>query len=158
MTTGEVSLTVNGSARSAPAEARTLLGDFLRHGLGLTGTHIGCGQGVCGSCTVLLDGVPVRSCAVLAVQAEGARVDTVEGLADGTVLSSLQQAMVEEHGLQCGFCTPGMLMSLSHARRNGLSAAEATDQVLVGHLCRCTGYAGIRAAIERHWGEQEPPR
>ncbi|MGW8376719.1 (2Fe-2S)-binding protein [Streptomyces sp. ODS28] len=151
----EVKLTVNGAERAARAEARTLLSDFLRHGLGLTGTHVGCEEGVCGACTVLLDGEPVRSCLLFAVQAEGRRLETVEGLAHGGEgqLSALQCAFRDEHGLQCGFCTPGILMSLTAAEREGLAADEVCAEVLPGHRCRCTGYAGIRAAVERHWKE-----
>ena len=145
-----VSLTVNGTVRTAPAEVRTLLGDFLRNALGLTGTHVGCEEGVCGSCTVLLDGEPVRACLMLAVQAEGRRVETVEGLAgDDGELSPLQRAFQTEHGLQCGFCTPGILMSLTAAERDGLPEEETATHVLAGHRCRCTGYAGIRAALAR---------
>ncbi|NGO72422.1 (2Fe-2S)-binding protein [Streptomyces boncukensis] len=144
-----VTLTVNGATHSARTEVRTLLSDFLRHTLGLTGTHVGCEEGVCGSCTVLLDDVPVRSCLLLAVQAAGARVETVEGLAVDGELTPLQQAFMAEHGLQCGFCTPGILMSLTAAEREGLSEPETADEVLAGHRCRCTGYAGIRAALRR---------
>ena len=154
MTITDITITVNGAVRQAPAEARTVLSDYLRHTVGLTGTHVGCEQGMCGSCTVLLDGAPVRSCLLLAVQADGHEIETVEGLADGAQLSPLQQAMLEEHGLQCGFCTPGVLMSLTHAQREGLTEQEATS-LLGGHLCRCTGYGGIRAAIARLWRDRE---
>ncbi|MEV0281078.1 (2Fe-2S)-binding protein [Streptomyces sp. NPDC050610] len=147
----EITVLVNGRKRTAPTEARTLLSDFLRHTLRLTGTHVGCEQGACGSCTVLVDGEPVRSCLMLAVQADSSRLETVEGLAGNGELTDLQQAMLEEHGLQCGFCTPGLLMALHHAERTGLDAATTTHEVLDGHLCRCTGYGSIRAAIERHW-------
>lgn len=156
--TRQVTVTVNGTTRSATTEVRTLLSDFLRHGLGLTGTHVGCEQGVCGSCTVLLDGAPVRSCLHLAVQANGRSVETVEGLAENGELSGLQQAMRDEHGLQCGFCTPGILMSVAAAEREGLTAEQTTTGVLGGHVCRCTGYQGIRAAIERHWQGTEQAR
>jgi 2-furoyl-CoA dehydrogenase 2Fe-2S iron sulfur subunit len=145
-----IALTLNGRKLTAEAEPRTLLSDFLRHGLGATGTHVGCEHGVCGACTVLIDGVAARSCLALAVQAEGRDVRTVESLAapDGT-LNRLQQAFAEHHALQCGFCTPGILMSFTDllARRPQPSAAEIRD-VLSGHLCRCTGYAGILAALE----------
>ncbi|GAA2093908.1 (2Fe-2S)-binding protein [Streptomyces albiaxialis] len=144
-----VSLTVNGTARAARTEVRTLLSDFLRHTLGLTGTHVGCEEGVCGSCTVLLDGEPVRACLMLAVQAEGRRVETVEGLAQNGELTALQRAFMSEHGLQCGFCTPGILMSLTAAERDGLPEEETATHVLAGHRCRCTGYNGIRAALTR---------
>ena len=144
-------LTVNGNAYSGEAEPRTLLSDFLRHELGLTGTHVGCEHGVCGACTVLLDGEPVRSCLMLAVQADGRSLATVEGLAepDGT-LSPLQQAFTEHHALQCGFCTPGMLMSAEALLRcaGGAALSEtAIREGLAGNLCRCTGYAGIVAAV-----------
>jgi 2-furoyl-CoA dehydrogenase 2Fe-2S iron sulfur subunit len=143
-----VSLTLNGKPASGYAEARTLLCDFLRHALGETGTHVGCEHGVCGACTVRLDGVPARSCLTLAVQADGARVDTVEGLAnaDGS-LSALQAAFRKHHALQCGFCTPGLLISLSTLFAQDAAPTEAAIRETVGgHLCRCTGYAGILAA------------
>ena len=145
----DVSLTVNGSRRSAPAEVRTLLSDFLRHHLQLTGTHVGCEHGVCGACTVIVDGVAVRSCLMLAVQADGCDVTTVEGLSGGGELSPLQEAMWAEHGLQCGFCTPGILCSVDAAARSGVDLTERLDDVLGGHICRCTGYQNIRAAVRR---------
>jgi carbon-monoxide dehydrogenase small subunit len=144
-----ISLTVNGVERELEVETRRLLSDALRNDLGLTGTHVGCEHGVCGCCTVLLDGRPVRSCLVFAVQAAGAEVRTVEGLAgpDGE-LSALQQAFHEHHALQCGFCTPGFLMTASSFYRD---AAEMTDEeireALGGQLCRCTGYVGIVRAV-----------
>ena len=145
-----VALTLNGRKLSAEAEARTLLCDFIRHALGATGTHVGCEHGVCGACTVLIDGVATRSCLTLAVQAEGRDVKTVESLAapDGT-LNALQQAFRDSHALQCGFCTPGILMSFTDylSRQPRPSEAEIRD-VLSGHLCRCTGYAGIVAALK----------
>jgi 2-furoyl-CoA dehydrogenase 2Fe-2S iron sulfur subunit len=144
-----VSLTLNGRKTSGHAEPRMLLSDFLRHVLGATGTHVGCEHGVCGCCTVLIDGTAVRSCLTLAIQAEGREVTTVEALAapDGT-LSPLQQAFQSNHALQCGFCTPGILMSFTDflARHPHPSEAEIID-VLSGHLCRCTGYAGIVSAV-----------
>ncbi|MGH3449590.1 MAG: (2Fe-2S)-binding protein [Haloechinothrix sp.] len=149
-----VMLTVNGKESTGQTEVRTLLSDFLRHELGLTGTHVGCEQGVCGACTVLVDGVAVRSCLMLAVQADGSSVRTVEGLSTSDGMSGMQRAMREEHGLQCGFCTPGILMSLLAAERSGSTADEATGDILGGHICRCTGYQQIRAAIERHWSRQ----
>ena len=142
-----VSLTLNGRVATGWAEPRMLLSDFLRHALGATGTHVGCEHGVCGACTVRLDDAPVRACLTLAVQAEGRRVDTVEGLAPEGELNDLQQAFRRHHALQCGFCTPGILMSLD-AWLEG-SPAPDEDEVralLSGHLCRCTGYAGIVAA------------
>jgi 2-furoyl-CoA dehydrogenase 2Fe-2S iron sulfur subunit len=149
-----VRLTLNGRKLAADAEPRTLLCDFIRHGLGFTGTHVGCEHGVCGACTVLIDGIATRSCLTLAVQAEAREVKTVESLAapDGT-LNPLQQAFRDHHALQCGFCTPGILMSFTDylARTPHPSEAEIRD-VLGGHLCRCTGYAGIVAAIKQAAG------
>jgi 2-furoyl-CoA dehydrogenase 2Fe-2S iron sulfur subunit len=145
-----IGLTLNGRKLAAEAEPRLLLSDFLRHSLGATGTHVGCEHGICGSCTVLIDGVAVRSCLTLAVQAEGRDVRTVESLAapDGT-LNRLQQAFQNNHALQCGFCTPGILMSFTdYLTRNPHPSAAQIREVLSGHLCRCTGYAGIVAAIE----------
>jgi 2-furoyl-CoA dehydrogenase 2Fe-2S iron sulfur subunit len=145
-----IALTLNGKKRAAEAEPRMLLSDFLRQSLGATGTHVGCEHGVCGSCTVLIDGVAARSCLTLAVQAEGREVRTVESLAgpDGA-LNPLQAAFRANHALQCGFCTPGILMSFTDylARNPHPSEAEIRD-VLSGHLCRCTGYAGIVAAVK----------
>jgi 2-furoyl-CoA dehydrogenase 2Fe-2S iron sulfur subunit len=144
-----LSLMLNGRKVSGEAEPRMLLSDFLRYVLGATGTHVGCEHGVCGCCTVLLDGTAVRSCLTLAVQAEGRTVATVESLAgpNGT-LNTLQQAFQSNHALQCGFCTPGILMSFTDflARNPNPSEADVVD-VLSGHLCRCTGYAGIVAAV-----------
>jgi 2-furoyl-CoA dehydrogenase 2Fe-2S iron sulfur subunit len=146
-----VGLTLNGRKLSAQAEPRTLLCDFLRQALGATGTHVGCEHGVCGACTVLIDGIATRSCLTLAVQAESREVKTVESLAgaDGK-LNPLQQAFRDNHALQCGFCTPGILMSFTDylARHPHPSESEIRD-VLSGHLCRCTGYAGIVAAIKQ---------
>jgi 2-furoyl-CoA dehydrogenase 2Fe-2S iron sulfur subunit len=143
-----VSVTLNGRKMSGDAEPRMLLSDFLRQVLGATGTHVGCEHGVCGCCTVLLDGTAVRSCLTLAVQAEGRAVTTVESLAQDGKLNALQQAFQRHHALQCGFCTPGILMSFTDflARNPHPSEAEIVD-VLSGHLCRCTGYAGIVAAV-----------
>jgi len=145
-----IALTLNGRKLAAEAEPRTLLCDFLRHALGATGTHVGCEHGICGSCTVLIDGVAARSCLTLEVQAEGREVRTVESLAapDGA-LNPLQQAFRNNHALQCGFCTPGILMSFTDylARTPHPSKAEIRE-VLSGHLCRCTGYAGIVKAVE----------
>jgi carbon-monoxide dehydrogenase small subunit len=144
-----ISLTVNGVPHQLEVETRRLLSDALRHDLGLTGTHVGCEHGVCGCCTVLLDDRPVRSCLVLAIQATGAQVRTVEGLADADgTLSPLQQAFREHHALQCGFCTPGFLMTAATFYRH---AAEMSDEeirvALGGQLCRCTGYVGIVRAV-----------
>jgi carbon-monoxide dehydrogenase small subunit len=145
----QLSLAVNGEPYEVQVEARWLLSDVLRHVVGLTGTHVGCEHGVCGCCTVLVDGNPVRSCLMLAVQAEGAEITTVEGLAeDSGELHPLQESFRRHHGLQCGFCTPGFLMSSLSIYKH---AAEMTDEELReaigGQLCRCTGYAGILAAI-----------
>jgi 2-furoyl-CoA dehydrogenase 2Fe-2S iron sulfur subunit len=152
-----IAITLNGRKLSADAEPRMLLSDFLRHALGATGTHVGCEHGVCGSCTVLIDGVAARSCLTFAVQAEGRDIKTVESLAapDGA-LNPLQQAFHNNHALQCGFCTPGILMSFTDflARNPHPSTAEIRD-VLGGHLCRCTGYAGIVAAIEEVAGRRD---
>ena len=146
-----VQLTVNGVARTASVPARRLLSDCLRHDLGLTGTHVGCEHGVCGACTVLLDGVPVRSCLLLAVSADGCAVTTVEGLAgeDGT-LSAVQQAFTECHGLQCGFCTPGFLTTITAGlRANPEPDDEQAREMVGGNLCRCTGYQNIIASVHR---------
>ena len=145
-----VSFKLNGRTVSGPAEPRMLLSDFIRHVLGATGTHVGCEHGVCGACTIQIDGVPARSCLTLAVQAEGADVRTVEGLAPAADrLSTLQQAFRENYGLQCGFCTPGILMSLDALLRDRPDAAEPEiREFLSGHLCRCTGYGSIvKAAL-----------
>jgi 2-furoyl-CoA dehydrogenase 2Fe-2S iron sulfur subunit len=153
-----IALTLNGRKLAGEAEPRMLLCDFLRQVLGATGTHVGCEHGVCGCCTVLIDGVAVRSCLTLAVQAEGRVVATVESLADGAgKLNALQQAFQNNHALQCGFCTPGILMSFTDflARKPQPSEAEVVE-VLSGHLCRCTGYAGIVAAVLEAAGGQGP--
>lgn len=146
-----VAFTLNGRTVEGYAEPRTLLSDFLRHQIGATGTHVGCEHGVCGACTVRLDGKAVRSCLTLAVQAEGRKVDTVEGLADenGT-LSVLQQAFKRHYALQCGYCTAGILMSLTHYLEiNPDADREQLREVIGGHLCRCTGYTPIvEAALD----------
>jgi 2-furoyl-CoA dehydrogenase 2Fe-2S iron sulfur subunit len=146
-----VTVMLDGTARSGFAEPRLLLSDFLRHELGATGTHVGCEHGVCGACTIQLDGEPVRACLTLAVQADGCSIRTVEGLAesDGR-LSPLQSAFRKHHAVQCGFCTAGILISLDHHLRRRPQTTEAEIRtVLSGHLCRCTGYTGIvRAALE----------
>lgn len=145
----EITLLVNNRPYSGTVEARTTLADFLRHSLGLKGTHLGCEHGVCGACTVLVDGASVRGCLMLAVQAEGAIVETVEGLAaeDGT-LHGLQEAFSKEHGLQCGFCTPGMLMTLIELLRENPSPTETeVREAISGNLCRCTGYQSIVRAV-----------
>jgi 2-furoyl-CoA dehydrogenase 2Fe-2S iron sulfur subunit len=152
-----VSVTLNGRKVAAEAEPRMLLSDFLRHALGATGTHVGCEHGVCGACTVLIDGVATRSCLTLVVQAEGREVKTVESLAGANgALNPLQQAFRDNHALQCGFCTPGILMSFTDylARNPKPTEAEIRD-VLSGHLCRCTGYAGIVKAVKQAAGRRE---
>jgi 2-furoyl-CoA dehydrogenase 2Fe-2S iron sulfur subunit len=145
-----VELTVNGRLFGEAVEPRLLLSDFLRHTLGLTGTHVGCEHGVCGACTVRLDGAAVRSCLLLAVQADGCSVETVEGLAPDGELHPLQQAFREHHALQCGFCTSGILMAGAELVERGepVSRDEIVD-LLSGHLCRCTGYEPIVDAIEQ---------
>jgi 2-furoyl-CoA dehydrogenase 2Fe-2S iron sulfur subunit len=143
-----VAFTLNGRAVDGDAEPRMLLTDFLRHGLGATGTHVGCEHGVCGACTVQIDGVPARACLTLAVQADGTQIRTVEGLAPSPgPLSMLQEAFRRHHALQCGFCTAGILMSLDAYLRNHPDPQEAElREYLGGHLCRCTGYVPIIAA------------
>lgn len=144
-------LTVNGAAYHVLVPARRLLSDCIRHDLRLTGTHVGCEHGVCGACTILFDGVPVRSCLMLAVTADGADITTVEGLAepDGT-LSPVQQAFAECHGLQCGFCTPGFLTTITGMLRTLPDPSEVQAREMVGgNLCRCTGYQNIVAAVLR---------
>lgn len=145
METHPISLTVNGESYSGEVEPRLLLSDYLRHELGLTGTHVGCEHGVCGACTVLLDGQPVRSCLMLAVQAEGHEVSTVEGLASSAEdLHPLQEAFWEAHGLQCGFCTPGFLMTLIPFLAENPNPTEMEIRgAISGNLCRCTGYQNI---------------
>jgi len=146
----EVSATVNGTPRSAAVESRLLLVDFIRETLGLTGTHIGCDTTSCGACTVLLDGIPVKSCTMLAVQADGHELRTVEGLLDGGALDPVQQAFSEKHGLQCGFCTPGMMLtSVALLDDNPDPSDEEIRWALSGQICRCTGYQNIVAAVHR---------
>ena len=143
----DITLTVNGVQHRLSVEPRRLLADVLRDDLGLTGTHLSCEIGVCGVCTVLLDGQPARSCLTLAVQADGAEIETVEALADGDVLHPLQQAFHDEHALQCGFCTPGFLMVLYSLFRDRPEASDADiDAALDDVLCRCTGYQNIAKA------------
>jgi carbon-monoxide dehydrogenase small subunit len=149
--THTIRLRVNGEAVERSVESRVSLADFLRDDLRLTGTHLGCEHGVCGACTVLIDGDAVRSCLMLAVQADGAEVRTVEGLGAPDALSPLQQAMHRHHGLQCGFCTPGILMTLTeylekHGNGKGPEEAEIRD-ALSANICRCTGYQGIVDAV-----------
>jgi aerobic-type carbon monoxide dehydrogenase small subunit (CoxS/CutS family) len=144
MTERKITFTLNGEQRQSTVDPRMHLADFLRHSIGLTGTHVGCEHGVCGACTVIVDGVPVRSCLMLAVQVDGCTVETVEGLAKGDELSPLQQAFSTHHGLQCGFCTPGMLMTLEAFLRATPSPTEQDIRIAIsGNICRCTGYQGI---------------
>ena len=145
-----ICVTVNGRRHDLVVEARRTLADMLRHDLGYTGTHLGCEHGICGACTVILDGQPARACLVFGVQADGAQVRTVEGLADGERLSDLQQAFSDHHALQCGFCTPGFLMLaeayLAEAECQSLTQEQARELV-AANLCRCTGYQGIVEAV-----------
>jgi len=147
-TTRKVSLKVNGVPYEALAEPRMLLSDFLRHELRLPGTHVGCEHGVCGACTILMDGRAIRSCLMLAVQADGANLMTVEGLSSQGQLDPLQEAFIEGHGLQCGFCTSGFLMSLSELlQHNPNPNDEEIKEMLGGNLCRCTGYQQIMDSV-----------
>jgi aerobic-type carbon monoxide dehydrogenase small subunit (CoxS/CutS family) len=150
MTEHSVTFTLNGEWREAQVDPRIHLGDFLRQSLGLTGTHLGCEHGICGACTVIVDGAPVRSCLMLAVQVDGAIVETVEGLGKPGALSPLQRAFATNHGLQCGFCTPGMLMTLEAYLRNTPMPNEQDVRIAIsGNICRCTGYDGIvQAALD----------
>jgi carbon-monoxide dehydrogenase small subunit len=144
-----IHVTVNGKPYEATVEPRLTLVDFLRHQLALTGTHVGCEHGVCGACTVLWNGKPVRSCIMLAVQADGSQLTTVEGLSREGELHPVQQAFLEEHGLQCGFCTPGFLLSISELlERIPKPSDEEIKETLGGHICRCTGYENIFRAVQ----------
>jgi aerobic-type carbon monoxide dehydrogenase small subunit (CoxS/CutS family) len=145
----EIQVSVNGMPHRRTVESRMLLSDFIRHELLLAGTHVGCEHGVCGACTILLDGAPIRSCLMLAVQANGHELATVEGLASKTgELNPVQQAMHEHHGLQCGYCTPGILMTMTAFLKENLSPSEdEVREALSGNLCRCTGYQNIVDAM-----------
>jgi len=160
--TRKIAVTVNGARHEAEVEVRLTLADFLRHTLGLTGTHLGCEHGVCGACTILLDGLTARSCLTLAVQADGCSITTVEGLAPGPdKLNPLQEAFRDNHGLQCGFCTPGMLITLTEFLRDNPNPTEQEVRIAIsGNLCRCTGYQGIVAAAldaaKRLQGQTQP--
>ncbi len=144
----DISVTVNGEKHAAAVEPRLLLADFLRHGLGLTGTHVGCEHGACGACTVLIDGDSARSCLMFAVQADGRSIETVESLGRIGKLNTLQEAFHEHHALQCGFCTPGMLMTATDLiRKYPLASDDDIRKGLSGNLCRCTGYEHIVRAI-----------
>ncbi len=159
-----IAMTVNGRTYTGEAEPRKLLVDFIREDLNLTGTHIGCEHGVCGACTILWDGEPVRSCLLFAVQADGANLKTVEGMAPSpTELHPIQQAFWESHGLQCGFCTPGILMTVEHLlRENPHPTEREIREGISGNLCRCTGYQNIVTAVqlaaERLSAPEEPAR
>ncbi len=145
----DLEVTVNGTRYEYAVEPRMLLSDFLRHDLGLTGTHVGCEHGVCGACTVLLDGAPVRSCLMFAVQAHGREVATVEGLGSIDKLHPVQEAFQEAHGLQCGFCTPGILTTVvPFLERNPNPTEEEIREAISGNLCRCTGYQHIVDAVK----------
>jgi carbon-monoxide dehydrogenase small subunit len=149
MTERRVRLRVNGQAYERTVEVRKLLADFIREDIGLTGTHVGCEHGVCGACTIVMDGEAVRSCLLFAPQADGAEILTVEGLAQGDTLHPLQQAFWDHHGLQCGFCTPGFLMSLVCFLREVPHPSEEQIRIaLAGTLCRCTGYQNIVTAVK----------
>ena len=150
MSDHDVALTVNGTSRRGRVEARMTLADFLREGLGLTGTHLACEHGVCGACTVMVDGRAVRSCLMFAVQVDGADVTTVEGLGGPNgELSTVQQAFMDAHGLQCGFCTPGFVVSVTAFLRDNPSPDDTEiREALAGNLCRCTGYQGIIEAVK----------
>src|SRR3989454_2074398 len=148
LTSTAVTVRVNGVPRTAEVDVRTTLVDFLREHLGLTGTHVGCEHGVCGACTILLDGAPVRSCLMFAVQAAGEEIMTVEALGTPDRLHPIQEAFRDHHGLQCGFCTPGFLMTtLAFLRERPSPTADEIRVALAGHLCRCTGYQGIVEAV-----------
>jgi len=145
----ELAVTVNGIRYERAVEPRTLLSDFLRHGLGLTGTHVGCEHGVCGACTIILDGRPARSCLLFAVQVHGHAVTTVEGLGTMDSLHPIQEAFREAHGLQCGFCTPGILMTvLPFLQQNPEPSEREVREAISGNLCRCTGYQHIVDAVK----------
>lgn len=144
----EITVSVNGLSYTRGVEPRMLLSDFLRHELGLTGTHVGCEHGVCGACTILLDGRSARSCLTLAVQVDGANIETVEGLGSVENLGRVQQAFRDHHGLQCGFCTPGFLMAITDMLRHHPLESEAEiREALSGNICRCTGYEHICNAV-----------
>jgi aerobic-type carbon monoxide dehydrogenase small subunit (CoxS/CutS family) len=159
MTARNITLQVNGRKVEAQVEPRTNLADFLRATLRLTGTHVGCEHGVCGACTVIVDGRAARSCLMLAVQADGAEVETVERLGRADALSPLQQAFSDCHALQCGFCTPGMLMTLeSYLRDHPAPTRDEIRDVLSGNICRCTGYQGIVDAAMQAAASRRSPR
>jgi carbon-monoxide dehydrogenase small subunit len=156
--TNEITVTVNGAEHSLEVEPRLLLVHFLRERLGLTGTHVGCDTTSCGACTVLVDGVPIKSCTQFAVQANGKGVQTVEGLAQGGALHPIQEGFREEHGLQCGFCTPGMmLVSTALLAENPSPTEEEIRWAISGNICRCTGYQNIVKAVQWAANKMEEP-
>ncbi|MDH4190329.1 MAG: (2Fe-2S)-binding protein [Betaproteobacteria bacterium] len=149
MSQHKISVTINGAVREAEVESRLLLVHFLRENLRMTGTHIGCDTSHCGACTVVLDGNPVKSCTVLAAQVDGAKITTVEGLEQGGKLHAVQEGFHEKHGLQCGYCTPGMLMTTSALlERNKNPSEQEIREAIAGNLCRCTGYVNIIKAVQ----------
>lgn len=153
----DVTLSVNGLSYTRQVEPRMLLADFLRHELGLTGTHVGCEHGVCGACTILLDGRSARSCLMLAVQADGADIETVEGQGSIENLGRIQEAFRDHHGLQCGFCTPGFIMTIADMlRHHSLETDEEIREALSGNICRCTGYQHIVQAVRELARERGP--
>lgn len=155
----EITVSINGLSYTRQVEPRMLLADFLRHELGLTGTHVGCEHGVCGACTVLLDGRSARSCLTLAVQADGAEIETVEGLGTVEQLGRVQQAFRDHHGLQCGFCTPGFIMTITDMlRHHSLENDAEIREALSGNICRCTGYEHIVNAVRELAKERGPLR
>jgi aerobic-type carbon monoxide dehydrogenase small subunit (CoxS/CutS family) len=150
MSVHEIEVTINGKKYQEQVESRMLLSDFLREKCGLTGTHVGCEHGVCGACTIHLNGSAVRSCLIFAVQVDGQEITTVEGLTKDGELTLLQRNFIECHGLQCGFCTPGILMSTTdYLQKNPNPTLQEIKEMLSGHLCRCTGYEGIIKAIQK---------
>ena len=152
-----ITLTINGLTHTRVVDARVLLSDFLRHDIGLTGTHVGCAHGVCGACTILLDGRSARSCLTLAIQADGATIQTVEGLGRMGDLGRVQQAFRDHHGLQCGFCTPGFLMTITDMlRHHALESDDEIREALSGNICRCTGYQHIVDAVRELARERGP--
>ncbi|HSD32980.1 MAG TPA: (2Fe-2S)-binding protein [Gemmatimonadales bacterium] len=156
MSMHKITVTVNGAPRSAEVESRLLLVHFIRETLGMTGTHIGCDTSHCGACTVLLDGEPVKSCTMLAVQADGRQVMTVEGLEKDAKLDPIQEGFMQEHGLQCGFCTPGMMLtSYALLKRNQQPSEDEIRHAISGNLCRCTGYVNIVKAVQYAAAKQQ---
>ncbi|CAH1653157.1 MULTISPECIES: (2Fe-2S)-binding protein [unclassified Chelatococcus] len=152
----KITITINGLRHSVTVEPRMLLSDMLRHELGLTGTHVGCEHGVCGACTILLDGRSARSCLTLAIQADGAEIETVEGQGTAEALGRVQQAFRDHHALQCGFCTPGFIMTITDILRNhALSGDDEIREALSGNICRCTGYEHIVAAVRELLREKD---